>query len=856
MKRFAFIFLGILAVLLIAAFTVPFLIPNEVYKNQIESAATKTLQRDVVLNGDVSISVFPRLSASVENVTVANPDGFEEPHMISAGALRGSVKWLPLLGRKVDIHELAFVDADVKLRRLADGRPNWEFGSDNADESTEPSPKSSNVQAAIEAARLQNASLSFQDDTSGAFYELKDFNLKASLQAMDKPLEADGDGVFQNETFDFNLTLDSPAAATSGELAALDIQFKSSLGNGRYDGNLRLGEIPALDGAFEFDARSLEALVRFAALDLPVRAAALGEVSAKGSVTGELSALEIDFEDARQSSELANSSYTGKLSLAEPLSMNGKVQADISDASAFASSLGMDLPAAKALGDVDLSANLSGPVSALRMTGVSFTQNGALLDASYSGSAQLGGAGQMAGQVKVSSERLRDLLTALDVKIPEGETLKAFDLSTALSGSFKTISLQGLTFRLDDIAGSGNAGLDLSGDTPSVSAALETNDLDLTPFLGAPRQEAAPVGWSKEPLDLAGLKVVNADIDLSTPSLKIGDVVLSDAAIAAELRGGRLVADLTRFNAFNGAWSGKMILNGQDTTPLLSFNMTGQNVGVSDLLGTLASFDKLTGTGNFQITASSRGTSIDAIMNALDGTVKTDLGNGALKGINVGQLVRSAGSLREAMASGQLQRMDFSNVLSPSAETDFTTFETALTIKDGKATVDLLKLINPVLGMDGSGQIDLGGRALDLRLATSIDETGAGEGAVVQLNGIPVPVRISGPWTNLKVSPDLSGIQAALRSELEGQVRDEINLRLGDQLPAGVLSDVLGAGGTRQPTAAPETDAAQEDEAEAGANTEEEEDAEPESLENAAERAAQNALRDLLKPRETEQPEE
>ena len=76
MKRVLLIVSGIAALLIIAAFSVPFFIPKSVYKNQIENAATNALQRDVTLAGDVKISVFPRISASVERVSVANPDGF------------------------------------------------------------------------------------------------------------------------------------------------------------------------------------------------------------------------------------------------------------------------------------------------------------------------------------------------------------------------------------------------------------------------------------------------------------------------------------------------------------------------------------------------------------------------------------------------------------------------------------------------------------------------------------------------------------------------------------------------------------------------------------------------------------
>ena len=87
------IIIGIVIALLVGALvTVPFLVPSEVYKAQIESAATKALGRDVVLKGDARISVLPTFAARVDGIEVSNPDGFSDPLMIEAGSLRASVK--------------------------------------------------------------------------------------------------------------------------------------------------------------------------------------------------------------------------------------------------------------------------------------------------------------------------------------------------------------------------------------------------------------------------------------------------------------------------------------------------------------------------------------------------------------------------------------------------------------------------------------------------------------------------------------------------------------------------------------------------------------------------------------------
>ena len=304
--------------------------------------------------------------------------------------------------------------------------------------------------------------------------------------------------------------------------------------------------------------------------------------------------------------------------------------------------------------------------------------------------------------------------------------------------------------------------------------------------------------------------------------------------MAVDLTSGLLTADLSQFKAFNGDWLGKLTVDARPATPKVNFDMQGQNVAVSNLLGTLAGFDSLSGTGQFKFSAQSTGTSIDQIMQAIDGEVSTNLSDGVIKGLNVAALVRSASSLKQALATGSIQNLNFGEALSKNAETDFSSFNTVLKVNDGVANVDVMKLLSPVLGIDGTGQINLAGQSMDLRLATSVDKSAQGQGSVVQLNGIPVPVRISGAWTNPKVTPDLSGVRAAFKAELGSRVLEELGV--SGSTESGSTEDIIGGLlGIKKPDADPsETDT---------------------PAETSAEDAAIKALGGLLNNRKKKEPE-
>ena len=717
MKRVLLIVSGIAALLIIAAFSVPFFIPKSVYKNQIENAATNALQRDVTLAGDVKISVFPRISASVERVSVANPDGFATPNMIEAGALRGSVKWMPLLSRRVDVQEIAFVDADVFLQRKADGNTNWEFAS-SKEASPPPEGTNGSFDAGIESAILKNASLTFQDDQSGETYKLSELDLEASLRGMDQPLSATASGRFQEQAFTIDIWLDAPEALTRNLPAQARLDLASDLANIKYDGSVQLGDAPSLNGTFE-------------------------------TVVADLAALTQQFE--------------------------------------------LDVPARSALGRLQVAGKASGALDSPSLTELKLTHDSDLLSASYEGSVSLNGDGTVAGTLSIASDRMRDLLSAAAIELAPGDTLQTFAVSGTANGTFKSVMVNNLNLSLDALRGTGQAGIDVSATTPRMIGDLSVPALDLTPFMGEPDPEKTNQGiqpWSDETLELSGLKSVNANLSLEVGSLTIGDVELTDAVMDVDLTDGLLTADLSQFKAFSGLWLGKLTVDARPATPKVGFDMQGQNVAIANLLGTLAGFDSLTGTGQFKVSAQSSGTSIDAIMQAIDGEVSTSLSDGVVKGLNVAALVRSASSLKQAIATGSIQELNFGEALSQNAETDFSSFNTVLKVNNGVANVDVMKLLSPILGVDGTGQINLAGQSMDLRLATSVDKSAQGQGSVVQLNGIPVPIRISGAWTNPKVTPDLSGVSSAFKAELGSRVLEELGV--SNSAGSGRTEDVIG----------------------------------------------------------------
>lgn len=810
MKRILLIILVIIVLAIGAAIGAALLIPKDVYKERIETAAASALNRDVTLAGDVGLSFFPRISASIEDVTVANAEGFDGDHMIKAGALRASVKWGPLLSRKVEIHEIAFVDADINLQRLADGRANWELGDD--EEPTKPETgtetgSGTSIDAGVDRARLVNASLTFNDEEAGTVYELREFNAEASVKALALPLSARGDGIFDGDAFSFNLDLASPQDLLDGKATALDASLTTDFAKIGYDGQATLGDTPSVNGAFSLSADSIAELAASAELDastLPVALPPLGSLRSEGKVSGPLDNLALQFDTLKVDGDAIDVNFNGAVNVAEATSIDGNLSFEMSRSAATIDALGLDIAQAGALRDatISLSGNVSGATDALSLSGSNLNIKGPLLDAAYTGAVSLAGDGRLDGNLSAASSQLRALAAAAGVELEPGTTLQTFDISGAANGSFNNIAIQGLDVSLDDLDANGTLGFDLRGARPKITGDLTTGPVDFTPFLGE-ADPNAPKGWSKTPLALDSLSTVDADVKLSSPALTIDNIVLSNARLSAKLAGGNLTTDIEQFNAFGGQWGGNLGLTTASGTPQLSMKLTGNSILIQDILQTFAGLDKISGDGQFSLDIAGAGVSLYDIMNSLNGDFGASLADGALQGINIGQLLRTTTDLRSSLASGS-----FDLGLSPSTQTDFTSFNSVLTVRNGVAQIELMEIFSSAFGANGLGEINLGQQSLDMALQIASDTGGQGQLSNIEVGNVGIPLRISGDWLSPSIVPDTSMLTDMLAGKAIGRVSslvdDQIGGALGDTA-GGAISGLLGnaLGGNTQPAPTP-----------------------------------------------------
>jgi AsmA protein len=102
--------------------------PND-YKARIATAVKESTGRELLLKGDIKLSVFPWVALQLGPASLGNPPGFDAEPFLAFNRAAVRVKLLPLLAKRLEFDRIMLDGLDLRLRKNAEGTGNWEnFG--------------------------------------------------------------------------------------------------------------------------------------------------------------------------------------------------------------------------------------------------------------------------------------------------------------------------------------------------------------------------------------------------------------------------------------------------------------------------------------------------------------------------------------------------------------------------------------------------------------------------------------------------------------------------------------------------------------------------------------------------------
>ena len=177
-KSIALAMVVIAAVFALAAIALfLFFDPND-FREDIEQAVNESTGRDLVIEGDMKLQVFPWLAVEVGHATLGNAPGFGDEPFAEFDRARLSVRLLPLLFRREVTIGAAELDA-LKLNLVVNkaGLRNWSdlLEADEGAASADAGEGGGSLE--ISGVEIRDASVAYNHKQKGDEYSLTNVNL-------------------------------------------------------------------------------------------------------------------------------------------------------------------------------------------------------------------------------------------------------------------------------------------------------------------------------------------------------------------------------------------------------------------------------------------------------------------------------------------------------------------------------------------------------------------------------------------------------------------------------------------------------------------------------------------------------
>lgn len=316
---------------------------------------------------------------------------------------------------------------------------------------------------------------------------------------------------------------------------------------------------------------------------------------------------------------------------------------------------------------------------------------------------------------------------------------------------------------------------------PSYVFDIDVDKLNVDRYFPPEEKSAAQAGAQKSsnekaqdtPVDLSALKELNANGRLQVGALQAKGLKLANVKAEVKAANGRLEVAPHSANLYEGAVTGAISAQA-DGRIALKESLTG--VAIGPLLRDAAQKDILEGKGNLALDVNGAGKSVNAIKKSLAGTARLQLKDGAIKGINIAEVLRKA---KSALSSQQARAQ-----AAETQKTDFSEMVASFVIRNGVAHNDDLDVKAPLFRISGKGDIDIGNSKIDYVTKAAVVASAKGQGGkdLEQLAGLTVPVHLTGPLDAMKYDVDYS---AVARDLAKSKIGEKIKERLGGGGKAG-----------------------------------------------------------------------
>jgi AsmA protein len=257
MKRLGTPIAAFLGVALIGLIATSWFINRDALRQAVEAQIRAVTGLDLVINGNIDVSVFPGSYVSFHDVGLKG-GGNADP-ALSVDVLTANLRLLPLLLQRFEISDVMMLRPHIHVIREASGESNWTPFIDTIARTMKPGADNP---VSFSEIRIQDGVLNYED-ANRVSETLGDIDLSLAWPSISRSFAATGQFDWRGERVDGSISASDFVAALSGNRSGVKARLASAPLKLAFDGSVADRASMMMEGTLTIDSPSLRNALRW-----------------------------------------------------------------------------------------------------------------------------------------------------------------------------------------------------------------------------------------------------------------------------------------------------------------------------------------------------------------------------------------------------------------------------------------------------------------------------------------------------------------------------------------------------------------------------------------------------------------
>jgi AsmA protein len=231
---------------------------RDALQKAVEAQIRAVTGLDLVIKGNIDISVFPASYVSFHDVGLKG-GGTSDP-ALHVDVLTANLRLLPLLLRRFEIADVMMLRPTIHVVRDGHGASNWTPFVDTIARTMKPGAEN---QVSFSEIRIQDGVLNYRDAAGGVTEKLADIDLSLAWPSISRSFAATGQFDWRGERVDGSISASDFLALLSGERSVLKARLVSAPLKLAFDGSVANRTSLMMEGTVTIDSLSLRNALRW-----------------------------------------------------------------------------------------------------------------------------------------------------------------------------------------------------------------------------------------------------------------------------------------------------------------------------------------------------------------------------------------------------------------------------------------------------------------------------------------------------------------------------------------------------------------------------------------------------------------